>query len=90
MKLIVHLFGVDVRLKQEIFVEPASPALISVVKGLKDQRMEQLERFIDDLLSSVGGSVILVNGRNFLSLDGWKTQIHEGDEITFMVPVAGG
>jgi molybdopterin converting factor small subunit len=90
MKVIVNLFGVDVRLKQEIFLEPASPALKAVIKGLKDRGMEQLERFIDDDLSPVGGSVILVNGRNFLSLDGWETRIHDGDELTFMVPVAGG
>jgi molybdopterin converting factor small subunit len=90
MKIIVNLFGVDVRLKQEIFIEPASTGLKGVLRGLKDQGVEQLERFIDDHLSPVGGSVILVNGRNFLSLDGWDTRIHEGDELTFMVPVAGG
>ena len=90
MKVIVNLFGVDVRLKQEILIEPASPSLNGVIKGLKDQGMEQLERFIDDRLSPVGGSLILVNGRNRLSLDGWETQIHEGDELTFMVPVASG
>jgi len=90
MKVIVNLIGVDVRLKQEIFIEPESPALKCVLKGLKNQGVEQLERFIDEHLSPVGGSVILVNGRNFLSLDGWETRIHEGDELTFMVPVAGG
>ncbi len=90
MKVIVNLIGVDVRLKQEIFIEPASPALKDVLQGLKDRDVEQLERFIDDRLSPVGGSVILVNGRNFLSLDGWETRIHEGAELTFMVPVAGG
>jgi molybdopterin converting factor small subunit len=90
MKVIVNLFGVDVRLKQEIFIEPAFTSLKGVLKGLKDRGVEQLERFIDDHLSPVGGSVILVNGRNYLSLDGWETQIHEGDELTFMVPVAGG
>ncbi|MBM4315065.1 MAG: MoaD/ThiS family protein [Deltaproteobacteria bacterium] len=90
MKVIVNLFGVDVRLKQEIFVEPSTPDLKGVVRGLKDQKMSELERFIDDRLSPVGGSVVLVNGRNFLSLDGWETGIREGDELTFMVPVAGG
>ncbi len=90
MKVIVNLFGVDIRMKQEISVEPVSSALKSVVRGMKDQGMEQLERFIDDRITPVGESVILVNGRNYLSLDGWETRIHEGDEITFMVPVAGG
>ncbi len=90
MKVIVNLFGVEVRLKQEIFLEPASPVLKDVLKGLKDRGVEQLERFIDDDLSPVDCSVILVNGRNILSLNGWETHIHEGDELTFMVPVAGG
>lgn len=90
MKVIVNLFGVEVRLKQEIFIEPASTALQDVIKALKDQGVDQLERFIDDHLCPLGGSVILVNGRNFLSLDGWETRIHEGAELTFMVPVAGG
>lgn len=90
MKVIVNLFGVEVRLKQEIFVEPASAALQDVIKALKDQGVEQLERFIDDRLSPVGGSVILVNGSNFLSLDGCETRIHEGAELILMVPVAGG
>jgi len=90
MKVIVNLLGVEVRLKQEICVEPASTALRDVVKALQDRRVEQLERFVDDRLSPVGGTVILVNGRNFLSIGGWDARIGEGDELSFMVPVAGG
>lgn len=90
MKVIVNLFGVEVRLKQEIFIEPASPALKEILRSLKEQGLEQLDRFIDDRLSPVDGSVILVNGRNYLSLAGWETRLGDGDELTFMVPVAGG
>ena len=90
MKVIVNIIGVEVKLKQEVLLEPASPLLKDVLRTLKDQDNGQLERFIDDDLSPIDCSVILVNGRNILSLNGWETQIHEGDELTFMVPVAGG
>jgi molybdopterin converting factor small subunit len=90
MRVVINMFGVDVRLGEEIHLEPVSPALRDVVKALKGLPLGQLERFINDQILPVDGSVILVNGRNFLSLRGWETQIHDGDEITFMVPVAGG
>ncbi|MBA4421866.1 MAG: molybdopterin synthase sulfur carrier subunit [Syntrophus sp. (in: bacteria)] len=90
MKVIINIIGVEVKMKQETLVEPVSPALKDVLRTLKDQDEGQLERFIHEDLSPVDCSVILVNGRNILSLDGWKTLIHDGDELTFMVPVAGG
>jgi len=90
MKIIVNVIGVEVRLKQETHIEPASPALKDVLKTLKEKDKGGLERFVNNDLSLVDCSVILVNGRNMLSLDGLETQIQEGDELTFMVPVAGG
>jgi molybdopterin converting factor small subunit len=90
MKVIVNIIGVEVKLKQETQLEPVSPLLKDVLRTLKDQDRGQLKRFINDDLSPVDCSVILVNGRNILSLNGWETCIHEGDELTFMVPVAGG
>ena len=90
MKIIVNIIGVEVRLKQEISLEPPSPALRDVVRALRDRIGDQLARFVGADCSLVDCSVLLVNGRNILSLDGWATEIHAGDEITFMVPVAGG
>jgi molybdopterin converting factor small subunit len=90
MKVIVNIIGVEVKLKQETLVEPVSPLLKDVLRTLKDQDKGQLERFVNEDLSLVDCSVILVNGRNILSLNGWETHILEGDELTFMVPVAGG
>ena len=90
MKITINIIGVEVRLKQAISLEPACPVLSDVLRALKDQDTGQLERFIDGNLSLVDGSVLLVTGRNILSLEGWATQIHAGDELTFMVPVAGG
>jgi len=90
MKVFINIFGTDIRLKQEISLEPPSPTLKGVLQALKDQDKGQLERFIKEDLSPVEGSVILVNGRNIWSLDRFETKIHDGDEITFTVLVAGG
>jgi len=90
MKVFINLLGTDIRLKQEISLEPASPALRDVLRVLKDEVKGQLDRFIQDDLSLVEGSTILVNGRNILSLDRLETKIHDGDEVTFTVLVAGG
>jgi molybdopterin converting factor small subunit len=90
MKIIVNIIGVEVRLKQEISLDPPSPSLRDVVRVLRDRLGDQLPRFVDADCSLVDCSVLLVNGRNMLSLQGWATEIHSGDELTFMVPVAGG
>jgi molybdopterin converting factor small subunit len=90
MKLIVNTFGTDIRLRQEISLQPASPALQDVLKALRDQHRIQLDRFLKEDCSPAEGSAILVNGRNMWSLDRYETQIHDGDELTFTVQVAGG
>jgi molybdopterin converting factor small subunit len=90
MNVIINILGTDIRLKQKISLELTSPTLKDVLRALKDQYKGQLERFIKDDLSPVEGSVILVNGRNIWSLDRFETKIHNGDELTFTVLVAGG
>jgi molybdopterin converting factor small subunit len=90
MKITVNIIGVEVRLKQEVTLEPASPALKDVLRALMARDGEALGRFVTRDLSLVDCSVLLVNGRNFLSLERWATEVHAGDELTFMVPVAGG
>jgi len=93
MKITINMIGVEIKLKQRVSLEPASAALKDVLRVLKERdKRDQgnLRRFVGDDLAPVDGSAILVNGRNILSLQQWETQIQEGDEITFMVPVAGG
>ena len=90
MKITFNAFGTDIRLKQEASLDPASPALKDVLRALQDQDKDQLGRFIQDDLSLREGCVILLNGRNIASLDGLQTSVHEGDELTFTVRVAGG
>jgi molybdopterin converting factor small subunit len=90
MRVIVNTFGTDITLRQEIVLEPASPSLRDVLSALRERYRAPLERFLNDDLSPVGGAAILVNGRNMWSLDKFATTIHEGDELTFTVMVAGG
>ena len=90
MRVIVNTFGADIRLRQEISLEPASPSLRDVLSALRKQYRAPLERFLTDDLSPVEGAAILVNGRNMWSLDKFATTIREGDELTFTVMVAGG
>ena len=90
MKVVINALGMDIRLKQEASCQPASPALRDVLQALKDQGEGPWERFIEADLSLKAGCVILVNGRNIASLDGWETTVREGDELTFTVLVAGG
>ena len=90
MKIFINAFGTEIRLKQEVSVEPASPALKDILRALENQDKDRLDRFINDDLSLKEGCVILVNGRNIASLDRLETRVEDGDELTFTVLVAGG
>jgi molybdopterin converting factor small subunit len=90
VRVFVNTFGVDVKLRQEIVLSPASPSLRDVLSALREQYRAPLERFLNDDLSPVEGAAILVNGRNMCSLDKFETPVREGDELTFTVMVAGG
>jgi molybdopterin converting factor small subunit len=90
MRVIVNTFGADITLRREIVLEPASPSLRDVLGALREQYRAPLERFLNDDLSPREGAALLVNGRNMWSLDKYATTIHEGDELTFTVMVAGG
>ena len=90
MRIIVNTFGADIKLRQEIVLEPASASLRDVLSALREQYQAPLERFLNDDLSPREGAAVLVNGRNMWSLDKFATTIHEGDELTFTVMVAGG
>jgi molybdopterin converting factor small subunit len=90
MRVIVNTFGTDVKLRQEVSLEPASPRLHDVLRALREQYRAPLARFLNDDLSPVEGSALLVNGRNMLSLDRYETTVKDGDELTFTVQVGGG
>ncbi len=90
MKITVNVFGPDITLKEGIFLEMDSATLRDVLRALTVKQEGALKRIIKDDLSLEKGCVILVNGRNIASLEKLETEIHDGDEITFTVLVAGG
>ena len=90
MKITVNVFGPDITLKEGIFLEMDSATLRDVLRALTVKQEGALKRIIKDDLSLEKGCVILVNGRNISSLEKLETEIHDGDEITFTVLVAGG
>ena len=90
MNILINLFGVDVRNKQAFRITPDSGTLREVLRAVDLQEPGFFQMFLRQDLSPVDGTVVLVNGRNILSLATWDTTIQEGDEISFMVPVAGG
>jgi hypothetical protein len=89
MKVLVSTFGTDIRLRQEVHLEPASAALPEVLRALRAGYRAPLERFLTEELTPVDGTAILLNGRNILTLDA-RAMVREGDELTFTVHVAGG
>jgi molybdopterin converting factor small subunit len=77
-------------LKQPVTLDLQSPALRDVLAALQRRHDGPWRRILNEDLSLQEGCVILVNGRNIASLEKLETEIHDGDEITFTVLVAGG
>ncbi len=90
MNVIINVIGPEITLKREIALEMVSPTVREVVRTLQEQKQGPWKRLVKDDLSLVEGCVALVNGRNIMSLEGFETKVHEGDEITLTVLVAGG
>lgn len=90
MRILINLFGVEVRNKQAVALPQETLPLREVVQAVDAREPGFFKKFLRQDLSPAEDAVVLVNGRNILSLGGWDTPIREGDEISFMVPVAGG
>ena len=90
VKIIINVFGPEISVKKEIFVEPESSMLRDVLKALRDRADGPWKRILKDDLSLEKNYVILVNGRNIGSLNSLDSTIRDGDEITLTVLMAGG
>ena len=90
MTIITNVFGTEFSLKQPVTLDVESPTLRDVLAALRSHHEGPWERLLQEDLSLREGCVVLVNGRNIASLEKLETKIHEGDEITFTVLVAGG
>ena len=90
MTIIVNVFGTEFVLKRAITLDLESATLRDAFVTLQRDYEGPWKRLIKDDLSLQEGCVVLVNGRNIASLEKLETSIHDGDEITFTVLVAGG
>jgi molybdopterin converting factor small subunit len=90
MILIINVFGTEFVLKRPITLDLESATLRDVLIALQRHHEGPWKRILKEDLSLQEGYVVLVNGRNIASLEKLETSIHDGDEITFTVLVAGG
>ena len=90
MNLIVNVFGTEFALKRPVTLDLQSPTLRDVLVALQRDHEGPWKRMLKEDFSLQEGYVVLVNGRNIASLEKLETGIHDGDEITFTVLVAGG
>jgi molybdopterin converting factor small subunit len=90
MTIITNIFGTEFTLKQPVTLDVQSPTLRDVLVSLQTHHEGPWKRLFKEDLSMQEGWVILLNGRNIVSLQNLETEIHDGDELTFTVLVAGG
>ncbi len=90
MNVTVNVIGPKVTLGRKVTLELSSSTLRELVGVLLDLGEGPWRDIIREDRSLAEGCVVLVNGRNIMSLEGLETKLHEGDEVTFTVLVAGG
>ena len=90
MTVIINVFGTEFVLKRPITLDLESATLRDVLLALQRHHEGPWKSILKEDLSLQEGCVALVNGRNIASLEKLETSVHDGDEITFTVLVAGG
>ena len=90
MTILTNVFGTEFVLKRPVTLDLESSTLRDVLVALRRDHGDPWNRILNEDLSLQESSVVLVNGRNIASLEKLETEIHDGDEITFTVLVAGG
>jgi molybdopterin converting factor small subunit len=90
MTIVTNVFGTEFALKRPVTLDLQSPTLRDVLVALQTHHEGSWKRLLKEDLSLQEGWVVLLNGRNVASLQKLETEIHDGDELTFTVLVAGG
>ncbi len=90
MTFFINVFGTEFVLKRPITLDLQSPTLRDVLLFLQRDHEGPWKGILKEDLSLQEGYVVLVNGRNIASLERLETSVHDGDEITVTVLVAGG
>ena len=90
MNIKVSVFGPEIIQGHGFTIEGVSPTLQDLAALLLKQKNFPWHNILKNDHTLMEGYTALVNGRNIGSLEGFKTRIHEGDEIIFTVIIAGG
>ena len=90
MNVIINVIGPEIMLKRDIPISGSSSTIGELISNLLNQPNGPWERILENDRSLKKGCTALVNGRNIMSLDGFSTRLHDGDEITFTVLITGG
>lgn len=93
MKIHVKLFA-TIRLKlgiPEVFIQIEKP--LSIIELLNLVNKEVKADIIPELIENgkiIGGTIILINGKNILHMDKLKTMLTKDCKVEIFPPVAGG
>ena len=90
MNIKVSVFGPEIIQDRKVTIELVSPTLRDLAASLLRQKNFPWHAIFRNDHSLVEGYTSLINGRNIGSLEGFKTQLHESDEIIFTVIISGG
>ncbi len=81
-----HLSG-----RSQLSLDKEDITIEQLVENLSDQYPALRRTFTDQTLNDPkSNSLILVNGKEISVLDGYKTELKDGDEIVFVPVVHGG
>ena len=90
MNIKVSVFGPDIIQGRKVTIEHLSTTLRDLAASLLKQKNFPWHDIFRNDQTLMEGYTALVNGRNIGSLKGFKTQLHESDEIIFTVIISGG
>lgn len=66
------------------------PILVEVLKFLQKQFTSHFFNFFDPDFTPKRGTIILINGVDFNTLEGLNTEISTSDQIVFIPTISGG
>jgi molybdopterin converting factor small subunit len=55
-----------------------------------DELIKKISSKYDIKYNELKNSVVLINGKNMMNQKGLRTELHNGDEVQMLSPVAGG
>lgn len=90
MKISISVFGPDIIQDHKVTIDHESPTLQDLAATVLNQTNFPWHNILKNERMLMEGYTALINGRNFGSIDGFKTRLQENDEVIFTVIISGG